>query len=46
MGVEFLHDRPQSFMSLMKELYEIKKPDLAQDAAPPAAPARPRLNRS
>ena len=46
MGVEFLHDRPQSFMSLMKELYEIKKPDLVQDAAPPAVPPRPRLNRS
>jgi c-di-GMP-binding flagellar brake protein YcgR len=46
MGVEFLHDRPQSFMSLMKELYEIKKPDLSQDAASPAAPPPPRVNRS
>lgn len=26
MGVEFVHDRPQGFMSLMKELYEVKKP--------------------
>jgi c-di-GMP-binding flagellar brake protein YcgR len=37
MGVEFLHDRPQGFMSLMKELYEVKKPgdSLSLDPAPP-----------
>lgn len=37
MGVEFLHDRPQGFMSLMKELYEVRKPGDAPslDPAPP-----------
>jgi c-di-GMP-binding flagellar brake protein YcgR len=34
MGVEFLHDRPQGFMSLMKELYEVKKPGDSPNSDP------------
>jgi c-di-GMP-binding flagellar brake protein YcgR len=37
MGVEFVHDRPQGFMGLMKELYEVRKPgdSPSSDPTPP-----------
>jgi c-di-GMP-binding flagellar brake protein YcgR len=42
-GVEFRHDRPQGFVTLIKELYDIR---LQQDAAPQPEPEPNLVNRT